>query len=219
MKEPLRTPILYLITPGRSTPENFNSTKPKLIAQISDAVDAGVSMIQIREKNLTASQVFEIAATAVDIAGNSATAILVNDRFDIAVAAGADGVHLTATSMRPDVVRPFVPSGFLIGVSTHTEIEAANAKTNGADFAVLGPVFSTPGKDDPIGEEKFLSIAKELNPFPVLALGGIDKNNWRQLIENGATGFAAIRLFEDDAAIRMICNETRTKNLFDDRRT
>ncbi len=189
-----------------------------MIEHISAAVEAGVSMVQIREKNLTASQVVELAIAVVDIARGSRTAILVNDRFDIAVAAGADGVHLTANSIPADVVRRSVPDGFLIGVSTHSQQEAATAKKNGADLAVLGPVFSTPGKGEPIGPEKFLSIAKELDAFPLLALGGIDESNWRNLLESGAVGFAAIRSLEDKATLYRICNETRSKNLLDDSR-
>lgn len=218
MKTPLRQPILYLITPGRSTPETFHKDKQELTDRISAAVDAGVSLVQIREKNLAALQVFELASVAVDIARGSRTAVLVNDRFDIAVAAGADGVHLTANSIPADVVRRFVPERFLIGVSTHSKQDAANAKNNGADFAVLGPVFSTPGKGEPIGPEKFLSIAGELGSFPLLALGGIDESNWKHLLEAGAAGFAAIRYLEDPATLHRICDETRPKDLLDDSR-
>jgi len=205
LKRPPRQPILYLITPGRSTPENFNQVKAELIEQIAAAVDAGVSLVQIREKNLFASQVFEIAATAVDIAQNSGTSILINDRYDIALAAKADGVHLTANSMSAAVVRQFVPDDFLIGVSTHTDSEILSAKNNGADLAVFGPVFATPDKGEPIGLERFLIAAKAFDPFPVLALGSIDKSNWRQLIDSGAAGFAAIRLFEDRTKMKEIC--------------
>lgn len=205
MKTPLRQPIVYLITPGRSTPENFNQNKAELIEQITAAVDSGVSMVQIREKHLTASQVFEIATAAVYLARDSETAIIINDRFDIAIAAGADGVHLTANSIPADVVRRFVPKGFLIGVSTHSPSEVTAAYQNGADFAVYGPVFASPEKGEPIGVEEFLTVATNNQPFPVIALGGIDTDNWLQLIDTGAAGIAAIRLFEDRTAMKEIC--------------
>jgi thiamine-phosphate pyrophosphorylase len=200
------------------TRQTFLGELPKFLEQIEKWVAAGVSMIQIREKALSTSQIFEAAKAAVDIAKSGGTAILINDRFDIAIAAGADGVHLTSASIPAVAVRRCVPVEFIIGVSTHSTDEAVAARMGGANFAVFGPVFVSPGKGEPTGAETYLEAAADLEPFPVVALGGIDRGNWRQLIDGGGAGIAGIRTFADANWLKDICDETRTKGLSDDSR-
>lgn len=212
----MKRPIIYPITSGRMTPRTFRQDLPKFLEQIRAWTAAGVSMIQIREKSLTASLAFEAASAAVGIAKNTRTAILINDRFDIAVAAGADGVHLTSASIPVNAVRRNVPAEFIIGVSAHTVDEAVAARLAGADFAVFGPVFTSPGKGKPLGADVFLETAADLEPFPLSALGGIDETNWRQIIDGGGAGIAGIRSFADAEWLKEIINETRTKSLSDD---
>ena len=200
----MKRPIVYPITSGRMMPETFSQDLPKLLGQIEIWVAANVSMIQIREKTLHASQVLEVAKAAVGITKHAETAILINDRFDIALAAGADGVHLTSASLTPDVVRRNVPAEFIIGVSTHTADEAVAARIAGANFAVFGPVFATPGKGEPLGPDAFLETAADLEPFPLIALGGIDESNWREIIGGGGAGVAGIRSFADTGWLKEI---------------
>jgi len=142
----------------------------------------------------------ELALRAAAITGGSLTRLLVNDRADIAYAAGADGVHLTAQSLPAAVVRQTFGADFLIGVSTHSFAEVRAALEGGADLAVFGPVFETTSKriyGAPVGLEKLKEAAHKLAPFPILALGGITLNNAMNCIAAGASGIAAIGLFSD----------------------
>lgn len=120
--------------------------------------------------------------------------MLVNDRFDVARAAGADGVHLTARSLPANVVREICCDDFLIGVSTHTLDEAQAAST--ADFIVFGPIFET-GSKTPQGLEKLREVTSVLKGFPVLAIGGINHHNAEDCYRAGASGIAAIRMFNE----------------------
>jgi len=125
---------------------------------------------------------------------------LVNDRSDIARAAGADGVHLTSTSLNASVVRRMFGSEFLIGVSTHSADEVRVAREDGADFVVFGPVFSTPSKETygpPQGLSALRDAVSAARNFPVLALGGVTLENAPSCIASAARGVAAIRLFAD----------------------
>jgi thiamine-phosphate pyrophosphorylase len=123
--------------------------------------------------------------------------LLVNDRSDIARAAGADGVHLTAQSLPVAVVRKTCGAEFLIGVSTHSLAEAQAARDAGADFVVFGPVFETESKrayGAPQGPEKLREVTRALGEFPVVAIGGITLENFSECFEAGARGVAAIRM-------------------------
>lgn len=186
-------PLIYLITKGEATASDFHEKRAEIIETIRIAVEAEVSIIQIREKNLPASLLCELTVEAAAVTRGSATRLLVNDRADIALAAKADGVHLSAHSLPVNVIRRCFPHAFLIGVSTHTLDAAVNASANGADFVVFGPVFETPGKGEPQGIGKLSEVCEKLNPFPVLALGGIDETNVLSVLKAGASGFAAIR--------------------------
>ena len=139
MKFDLSKPILYLITRGAST----EATTPgsvefkQVIEQVSAAVAAGIDLIQLREKRLRARVLFELASRAAAITRGSSTRLLVNDRADIAAAAGADGVHLTTQSIDARTTRKTFGENFLIGASTHSFTEARSAKDGGADFIVF----------------------------------------------------------------------------------
>src|SRR5262249_37018897 len=144
----LPAPILYLITRGEttesSTPESIEFKE--ILSQVSTAVAAEIPLIQLREKDLTARNLFELTSRVVEITRFTSTRILVNDRADIAASAGASGVHLTTRSLRASIVRRAFGGEFLIGVSTHSLDEAKCAQHDGADFIVLGPVFQTASK-------------------------------------------------------------------------
>ena len=200
----LANPIIYLITKGEASPANFDDASRQILDIVSVAVEEKIPLVQIREKHLTAKLLFELTTKVVKITKGSATRVLVNDRADIAAAAGADGVHLTSKSLSAEVIRNTFGGEFIIGVSTHNIDEARSAVAGGADFIVFGPVFETPDKADPIGLSALSDICDKLKPFAVIALGGVDGENYRSAIDAGARGFAAIRSLNDPESLRAI---------------
>ena len=193
-------PILYAITSGatksETTPDDDDFLRVLHLAE--GAVAAQISLFQIREKNLSARVLYELAARATKITRGSLTRLLVNDRLDVALAAGADGVHLTSASLPARVVRKICGPEFLIGTSTHSLETARDARDSGADLAVFGPVFETESKrayGPPQGLEKLQQVASELEGFPVVAIGGISLDNAESCFAAGASGIAGIRLF------------------------
>jgi thiamine-phosphate pyrophosphorylase len=193
----LRTPAACLITTGESTAENFADTKKEILETIRLAAEAGISLIQIREKQLPARLVWELARDAAAMTSRTGAKLLVNDRADIAVAAGADGVHLPSNSIPVEIVRRYFPVDLIIGVSAHSLDEVLAARAEGADFAAFAPVFSTPGKGVPQGLNELERVRDAVGEFPILALGGIDETNFESVLTAGAAGFAAIRALND----------------------
>ena len=152
----------------------------------------GVDMIQIRAKELPGRALVDLVRGAV---GLGASKILVNTRVDVALACGAQGVHLPARSIAPSTIRKITPAEFLIGVSCHTIEDLRAAGDEGADFAVFGPVFRSITKEvTPIGLETFREAAASVR-IPVYALGGVTAQNAGACIEAGAAGVAGISLF------------------------
>jgi len=190
LKFPL--PIVYPITSGDHHPD--------ILRLVRAAVDAEVPLFQIREKSLPARALFDLVARAAELTSGSKTRLLVNDRSDIARAAGADGVHLTAQSLPVEVVRKTCGAEFVIGVSTHSLAEARAACAAGADFVVFGPVFETESKrayGAPQGLGKLREVTSELGEFPVVAIGGVTIENVGECFEAGASGVAAISMLND----------------------
>ncbi|HSK73131.1 MAG TPA: thiamine phosphate synthase [Pyrinomonadaceae bacterium] len=201
--------MIYLITTGEATAENFNRQKEQILKIIKASVEAKISLIQIREKKLTARLLFELARASALITKNTETKLLINDRADIALAAGADGVHLTSVSIPTNIIRRNFPENFIIGVSAHSLEKAENAKEQGADFVTFSPIFFTPNKGEPQGLENLRKVCEKLKPFPVVALGGIDENNYKTVLQSGASGFAAIRFLNNTDNLRKITKELR----------
>lgn len=206
-----RRPLVYLITKGEATADNFDTASRQIIDIVTLAVSLKVNLIQVREKHLSARALFELTQTVVDLAKGSAIKVLVNDRADIALAAGADGVHLAANSISAKVIRDNFPKDFLIGVSTHNIEEVKRAASDGADFAVFGPVFETPGKDSVVGVEKLKEVCDAVSAFPILALGGVDETNFNSVLQSGASGFAAIRVLNNSQSLDSVMKHLRNK--------
>ena len=196
-------PLIYLITDGTTNVQNFRKKSSQILNLIKVAATNKISLVQIREKNLSAKLVFELTSKAAQITRGTETKILVNDRADIAVAANADGVHLTSRSLSAQVIRKTFPQKFIIGASTHSIEEAQAAKNHGADFVTFSPIFFTPEKGEPKGLKALREVCEKLKSFPVIALGGIDKTNFKQVLENGASGFAAIRFLNDEENLKL----------------
>jgi thiamine-phosphate pyrophosphorylase len=176
------------------------------------AIAAGANWVQIREKDLPGRQLFDLARVAVRKATMGGALVFVNDRLDVAVAAGAAGVHLGGGALRArDVVRwcraGNAPAGFRIGVSCHSIEDVREAERAGAAYVFFGPIFDTPAKRKfgaPQGIAK-LAEACSVVRIPVIAIGGVGASNGAECIRAGAAGIAAIRMFQeaaDAAALR-----------------
>ncbi len=167
--------------------------------QIVAAVRARVDLIQIREPDLPDRALLDLVRCAVDAARGTGSRILVNDRFDVALAAGADGVHLRSSSAPARLMRRHLPPGFLLGRSVHGAAEAARvAAGGGVDYLTLGTVFPSASKAGraPCGVDALAETTRMVR-LPVLAIGGVTVDNLREVLDAGAAGAAAIGLFAE----------------------
>jgi len=181
-----------------------------LLLRMETVAAAGVDWVQIREKDLSGRDCGLLTREALQRAAKSSasnaapTRILVNDRLDVALSEGAGGVHLGENSLPPPEAKRLVKAqaltqDFLIGVSCHSLGAARSAATGGADYLFFGPIFSTPSKaafGAPQGLERFAEVCRAVS-IPVLAIGGITLANAPACLAAGASGIAAIRLFQD----------------------
>ncbi|MGN6593329.1 MAG: thiamine phosphate synthase [Terriglobales bacterium] len=170
------------------------------MAALARAARAGVGLLQVREKQLNTRELLAVCQALRGATVGTGARLLLNERWDIALEAGLEGVHLPAAAAAPARVRRQVPRGFVIGVSCHAPAEVAAAE--GADFAVLGPIFATPSKaayGPPLGLEALREAARQ--QLPILALGGVTADNAAACLAAGAAGVAGIRLFEDAGAV------------------
>ena len=155
------------------------------------AVGDGIDLIQVREKDLDARRLFDLVCAIRRLAVGSKTKVLVNGRLDVAIAASIDGVHLPGNGLPPRRVRPLVRT---LGCSVHSIDEARSAEDDGADFLIFGPIFETPGKTA-VGLDALRHVVQSVR-IPVLAIGGISHQNTPSVLSAGASGIAAIRLFQ-----------------------
>ncbi len=160
---------------------------------------AGIDALQLREKHLDDLPLYQLAQQARS-ALPPPSRLLVNGRADLALAAGADGVHLPADGVPAGALRSRFGRGPLIGVSTHRLEEIERARDDGADYVVFGPVYPTPGKaaGSVPTRVRLLARAARLG-IPVYALGGVTLERFGEIAEAGAAGIAAIRLFHPEA--------------------
>lgn len=163
------------------------------LSDVGDAVESGCKIIQYREKNKNTKEMINEASKIKKICRDNAI-FLVNDRIDVALAAGADGVHIGQDDMPIDIARKLLGAEKIIGLTVHNRDEAIEAEQNGADYVGLGPIFDTATKKDAgkgIGPDSIREI-KNAVKIPVVAIGGINKENCRNVIESGADSLVAI---------------------------
>ena len=181
-------PVICLITGGEGG----------VPGRVREAASAGVDLVQIREPHLPGGALLSYARQAVAAAADTSCRVLVNDRFDVAIAAGAAGVHLRGASFPAARVRTVAPGGFIIGRSVHSPAEAAAvADQGGCDYLIFGTVFQSTNKPagHPTAGLAGLREVCRATPLPVIAVGGISIDNAAAVIAAGAKGIAAISLF------------------------
>ncbi len=216
---PENKPVLCYVTGGAALAADPPSRVRSLLRVIAGAAAAGVDWIQIREKDLPTRILLELARGAVEAAENSRARILVNDRLDVALAAAARGVHLGGESMPVAEVKKWcaagnAPQDFLVGASCHSLAESQQAERDGADYLFFGPVFATPSKEPfgpPQGIAKLEEICRAVK-IPVLAIGGMTRENAGECLRAGAAGVAAIRMFQEAADTAGLVRALHTKS-------
>jgi thiamine-phosphate pyrophosphorylase len=180
---------LYLITDRRQLPAGRT-----LLDTVEAALAAGIRMVQLREKDLSARELFALAQQLRQVSRRYGARLLINDRIDVALAVEADGVHLGGHSLPVAVARQLLGPQRLLCVSTHHPEEIKTAAAAGADFVTFGPVYATPSKaayGPPQGLERLRAACAD-SKLPVFALGGINAERLPEVLSAGATGIACI---------------------------
>jgi thiamine-phosphate pyrophosphorylase len=176
--------VLYLITEGAAG-------LPVSVGRALSAAPVGSVAVQLRAKQAGSCELLEVARALRAITRRHASALIINDRIDIAQLAEADGVHLPENGLPLAAARRLLGPSALIGMSCHDARGLAQARRSGADFATLSPVFASPGKGEPLGIERFAELARPVG-LPVYALGGVRAEYAPQLKAAGAAGLAVI---------------------------
>jgi thiamine-phosphate pyrophosphorylase len=212
--QPARGPLLLCyITDRHQFAGDAAAQESRLLAKIGECAAAGVDYIQLREKDLTPRGLEHLANRAIQaIPPGSPTRLLINSRIDVALACGAHGVHLPSRDLSASEARVILARagrhGAVVSVSVHSAEEVARAEAHGADFVLFAPVFEKGGTASLRGLEVLREVCHRplpaTPPMPVLALGGVTLNNAAQCSSAGASGIAAIRLFQDFDAYRVV---------------
>jgi len=178
---------LYLITDRAAAP------RPPADV-VEECLAAGLRAVQLREKDLETRDLLALADTLREATQHHGARLIVNDRADVALAAGADGVQRTHASLPVSALRGIAPAGFLVGASVHSEAEARDAAGQGADFIVFGPVYDTASKrryGPPQGLAALEAVTRAVDR-PVLAVGGLTPERVPEVLAAGAAGVAVI---------------------------
>jgi len=185
----LNLPKIYPITDRRLTGLSHAEQVEKLI-------DGGAKLIQLREKRASSKDFYDDAKSAIEIARRTDVKIIINDRVDMALALRADGVHLGQDDLPPAKARKILGENAFIGFSTHSVRQAVEAVKLPVDYVAVGPVFATQTKENPdeiVGIEGVRRVREAIGDFPLVAIGGINSQNFREVFEAGADSLAVIK--------------------------
>lgn len=177
---------LYLVTDKSDDVEKFLNT-------IEEAIKGGVTVVQIREKTAETLDFYNLSLKVKEITSKYEVPLIINDRVDVALAIDADGVHVGQSDMPCDVTRKLIGADKILGVSAATIEEAKKAQNDGADYIGTGAVFPTSTKDDApkITKQDLKEIVESIE-IPVVAIGGITKDNAPELIDTGIAGLSVV---------------------------
>lgn len=196
-------PRLLVVSSGNE----HGDQRGRAIRQAAALAETAPVLFHLREKGLDSRRLLALAIAIRQQLADSGSRLVVNERLDIALAGGADGVHLPESSCPPDAIAK-AASGLVVGRSVHSEGAAVDAWKAGVDYLVFGPVFATPSKASfgpPQGLDALSSLCSA-TPLPVYAVGGLTPANAFACIEAGAHGIAALRAFSDVDAIPVSVN-------------
>jgi len=197
---PPRPPRVYLITDP-----SHGANLPARVASALKGFPRSSVAVQVRAPGASGRELLAQERALQGSVRDCGQLLLVNDRIDVALSAGADGVHLPSAGIPPADARRLLGEGRLVGVSCHSSLDVARALAGGADFATFGPIFDTPSKrahGAPVGTEKLTEAARL--GLPLLGLGGVDLSNAAAVVDAGASGLAAVRVWleaDDPAAV------------------
>ncbi len=186
------------------------------VARVTWAARAGAHLVQVRERDLEGGALVSLVRRCVEVVRGSRTRVVVNDRLDVALAAGAHGVHLRADSMPAARVRAVCPPGFLVGRSVHLRDEAVQVESDGGlDYLIFGTLFPTPSKPGrpTAGLEALAGVVRAVR-LPVLAVGGMTADNLGDVGAAGAAGYAAIGMFARESETAVSQELTRAAAAF-----
>ena len=185
---------VYMITDSEKAGDR------KIVDVVMDAVRGGATMVQLREKDFDSGDFYRRALATMRLLRKPGIPLIINDRLDIALAAGAHGVHIGQNDIPLPLVRKLMGPNKIVGVSVHDERDALAAESGGADYIAVGPVFETDTKPDagePVGLEGIEDIRKVVPRIPCIGIGGINIENARSVIEAGCRGVAVISAIMD----------------------
>ena len=196
---------LYFITEATATGRD-------VVELVSAALEGGVDMVQLRDKDADAETITEIGARLRTLCDEHDALLIVNDRPDLALACGADGVHLGQADLPPDRARRLMGPQLLIGLSTHSPEQVTRAQDSAADYLGVGPVHATPTKPTaaPVGEPLLRHAAAHATK-PFFAIGGIDQANVGDAVAAGARRVAVVRAIRDAADPRAVAEALRAR--------
>lgn len=163
--------------------------------QVERLIRGGATLIQLREKDVSPANFYQAAEAVMRVARDRGVRIIINDRVDVALAVKADGVHLGQDDLSPDAARTILGNDAIVGFSTHTLEQAAAAIKLSIDYIAFGPIFETKTKQNPdsvVGLEGLKRVRDEIGDFPMVAIGGIDRENLRAVLDAGADSVAMI---------------------------
>jgi thiamine-phosphate pyrophosphorylase len=163
--------------------------------QVARLAEGGASLVQLREKHLSPREFYREAGAALEVARARGVRLIVNDRADIALALGADGVHLGQDDLAPEAARALLGPEAVVGFSTHSVEQAVEAARRPVSYVAIGPVFATASKENPdpaVGLEGVRRVRAAVPRLPLVAIGGITRENARSVLDAGADSVAVI---------------------------